>query len=90
MQGWQACGKVVHHRCGMTLWVRAMYQGVEDGSGNIAPYGGSGDVLVEYRTCVDGMIVYLCPGCDGPLRLWWDAGGRRVETAFSMMMQEFS
>ena len=56
-----ACGKVVRHRCGYALWVRVL--------GHV-----EGLVVVEYRDGGRlGTLVYLCPGCGKPLKLWWDA-----------------
>ena len=60
MQGaW--CGKVVRHRCGYALSTRL-----------IGAAEWVGQVVVEYRAGGGmGPVVYMCPGCGKPLKLWW-------------------
>ncbi len=80
MLDWKQCGKMVHHHCGYPLWVRAMEQFGSVGDEPVVAAEGTGDVVVEYRdpSVGDGLMVSVCPGCRGSLRLWWESGGKRV------------
>lgn len=73
-------GKLVHHRCGYPLWVRATHQFPADWSQRLGVVSSSeGDVLVEYRNgSALGIVVFICPDCYEPLQLWWDSQGRNV------------
>ncbi len=63
-QSWQRLGRVVRHRCGSLLWVRAHTR-----------LGWARARCVEYRDANDldhSLVLFHCPACQQPLRLWWD------------------
>src|SRR6266487_23521 len=66
--GWKRLGKVVQHSCGYPLWVRAFTR-LEWASSR----------CVEYRDAANldhSLIIFHCPLCKKPLRLWWDEQAR--------------
>ncbi len=61
-------GKLVHHRCGYGLWVVVLERF-------------NGVTVVSYRDQgPQGLIVSVCPGCGGVLKLWWEMPGQVVAT----------
>jgi hypothetical protein len=68
-------GKLVHHKCGHPLFVDG-YQEFQPLPVFAEP--GCIDVLVVYRDAMEERptVVFCCPGCNKPLKLWWK---RRVE-----------
>ena len=55
----------MHHRCGYALWAY------------VFSVLGDDAVVVHYRDCaanpeVITPLVFLCPKCHQPLRLWWN------------------
>jgi hypothetical protein len=58
-------GKAVHHQCGHLLWAVVVH-----------PFDES--TLVSYRDGGSmGLVVFVCPSCGKPLRLWWSVPGQR-------------
>jgi len=56
-------GKVVRHRCGYALSTRL-----------IGAAEWAGQVVVEYSDGGGmGLVVYACPACGKPLKVWWPA-----------------
>ena len=55
-------GKLVHHRCGSSLWSFVLTE-LE------------GSVVVEYRVWVGtafSLPLYFCPTCGKRLKIWWE------------------
>jgi hypothetical protein len=69
-------GKWVHHRCGYALWVVVLERF-------------NGATVVNYRDGGShGLLVSLCPGCGGVLKLWWEVPGQAVATDPHMASRE--
>ena len=67
-------GKVVRHRCGYPLSTRL-----------IGAAEWMGQVVVEYRDGGGmGPVVYLCPGCGKPLKLWWPVPGEVSQAVYGV------
>jgi hypothetical protein len=64
-------GKLVHHRCGYGLWAFVVERFAADEYDWIARQEAA-SVLVNYRDSADGQVVFLCPRCGKPLKLWWE------------------
>jgi hypothetical protein len=64
-------GKVVHHRCGYTLWAFVVERFAADEYDWIARQEAA-SVLVNYRDPANGQVVFMCPCCGKPLKLWWE------------------
>ena len=64
--------KLVRHRCGQPLWAETSFlEAVEDEMCVSVP----AKAVVNYRSASPGaaeVLVWVCPGCGKPLRIWWD------------------
>ena len=68
--------KLVHHKCGHPLWTK-VFDRLTVPEGSQAASNGEKVILHYYDAHPDSstpdLIVFLCPGCGQPLKLWWDA-----------------
>ena len=64
-------GKVVHHRCGYELRAFVVEQFAADEYDWIARQEAA-SAVVNYRDPANEAVVFTCPRCGKPLKLWWE------------------